>query len=222
MTRVPTLLSTLRRAASTLTKEAGDISSVFPSLSGKAPEPLPARFADLKRSLISGHEDAVAESWQRLLGSLRGEIDEIREKGSTVSVLFALDGDKEGRKNSSADRMSSGHTGDRVSRHCGWQGLSVELGRDTTPRHGGHSQCPAATASSRSQAAGEGVHCSQQGQGQGVPARGSCRLRAILDTFASTGASTPEHAEGPVIHGIVLALVRPSLRDLNHVSPFIC
>ncbi len=46
------LLSAWRRAASTLTKEAGDISSVFPSLSGKKPDPLPPRFSDLKKSLI--------------------------------------------------------------------------------------------------------------------------------------------------------------------------
>lgn len=79
-------LQSLRRAASTLTKEAGDISSVFPSLSGKAPEPLPARFSDLKKTLISGNEEAVKASWQRLLSSLRQEIDEIKEKGNSVRL----------------------------------------------------------------------------------------------------------------------------------------
>jgi len=69
-----------------MTKEAGDISSVFPSLSGKPAEPLPPRFADIKRSLIKGNEAAVADSWQRLLDGLKGEIDEIRVKGSTVSI----------------------------------------------------------------------------------------------------------------------------------------
>ncbi|KEF61574.1 uncharacterized protein A1O9_03142 [Exophiala aquamarina CBS 119918] len=78
------LLSAWRRAASTMTKEAGDISSVFPSLSGKPAEPLPPRFAEIKKSLVNGNEAAVADSWKRLLASLRGEIEEIRAKGSSV------------------------------------------------------------------------------------------------------------------------------------------
>ncbi|KAK4934664.1 hypothetical protein LTR10_024128 [Elasticomyces elasticus] len=77
-------LSSCRRAVSTLTKEAGDISSVFPSLSGKKPDPLPPRFADLKKSLIKGNEEALTASWQRLLSSLKREIDEIRSEGSNV------------------------------------------------------------------------------------------------------------------------------------------
>jgi hypothetical protein len=75
----------VKRAASTLTKEAGDISSVFPSLSGKAPEPLPARFGDLKKRLVAGKEAAIKASWHRLLKSLREEIDKIKEEGSNVS-----------------------------------------------------------------------------------------------------------------------------------------
>lgn len=81
-------MTTTTPTTTTTTKEAGDISSVFPSLSGKAPEPLPARFADLKRSLIRGREAAVAESWQRLLVGLKGEIDEIRGLGCSVSSLL--------------------------------------------------------------------------------------------------------------------------------------
>ena len=79
-----TLTSTLRRAASTLTREVGDISSVFPSLSGKKAEPLPARFSELKKSQIRGNEDAVLAAWHRLTSSLRREIDEIRAEGSNV------------------------------------------------------------------------------------------------------------------------------------------
>ena len=79
-------LQSLKRAASTLSKDAGDISSVFPSLSGKAPEPLPPRFADLKKRLISGNEDAIKASWHRLLKSLRTEIDEIKQKGNAVRI----------------------------------------------------------------------------------------------------------------------------------------
>lgn len=75
-----------RRAASSMTKEAGDISSVFASLSGKQSPPLPPRFSDLKKSLIRGNESAVVSSWQRLLSSLRQEIDEIKVAGNAVSI----------------------------------------------------------------------------------------------------------------------------------------
>ncbi|KIW27071.1 uncharacterized protein PV07_06849 [Cladophialophora immunda] len=78
------LTAALRRAASTLTKEAGDISSVFPSLSGKKPDPLPPRFSALKKTLIRGNEDAITASWQRLLKSLEREIAEIRSEGIDV------------------------------------------------------------------------------------------------------------------------------------------
>ncbi|EXJ80326.1 hypothetical protein A1O1_08470 [Capronia coronata CBS 617.96] len=78
------LLSVGRRAASTLTKEAGDISSVFPSLSGKKAEPLPPRYSELKKSLIKGNEEAVTASWHRLLASLKNEIAEIKSKGSDI------------------------------------------------------------------------------------------------------------------------------------------
>ena len=77
-------MKNVSRAASTLTKEAGDISSVFPSLSGKKAPPLPPRYSDLKKRLIQGNEVAVAKSWQRLLSSLRGEVAEVRKKGNKV------------------------------------------------------------------------------------------------------------------------------------------
>lgn len=79
------ILQLWQRAASTLTKDAGDISSVFPSLSGKQPEPLPARFSDLKKRLIKGNEDAVKASWHRLLVSLNEEIEQIKQHNSSVS-----------------------------------------------------------------------------------------------------------------------------------------
>jgi len=40
-------------------KKEGDISSVFVSLSGATPTPLPERFTELKRVLIHGNEDPV-------------------------------------------------------------------------------------------------------------------------------------------------------------------
>jgi len=76
--------SSLSRAVSTLTKDAGDISSVFPSLSGKPADPLPPRFSALKKLLIRGNEDAICASWQRLVSSLEIEIDEIAHRGSEV------------------------------------------------------------------------------------------------------------------------------------------
>lgn len=79
-----TLCAVGKRAASTLTKEAGDISSVFPSLSGKKPDPLPPRFGQLKKELIRGNEDAVRVSWQRLVESLQAEVHKIKSAGSNV------------------------------------------------------------------------------------------------------------------------------------------
>ena len=76
-----------RRTTSTQahpSKAAGDISSVFPSLSGVDSSPLPPRFADLKRRLIHGHEDRVRDSWHRLLADLRKEIEVIKALGSKV------------------------------------------------------------------------------------------------------------------------------------------
>lgn len=66
------------------TKAMGDISSVFPSLNGAKAQPLPPRFAELKRSLVAGRENAIQDSWRRLLPVLDREIDEIRAKGLSV------------------------------------------------------------------------------------------------------------------------------------------
>ena len=75
----------------TTAKPSGDISSVFPSLSGIPSAPLPLRFADLKARLIHGHEDRVRESWIRLLSELRQETETIRAIGSEVvpEISFA-------------------------------------------------------------------------------------------------------------------------------------
>lgn len=65
-------------------KKEGDISDAFASLSGMTFEPLEPRFADVKSSLIAGHEEAVQASWNRLLASLREEIPIIKEQRSNV------------------------------------------------------------------------------------------------------------------------------------------
>ncbi|KKZ59019.1 hypothetical protein EMCG_00884 [[Emmonsia] crescens] len=76
------------RTASTssqLTKAAGDISSVFPSLRPDyKPKPLPSRFQDLKLNLFQRHGSALKKSWVRLLASLENEVEEIRKTGSNV------------------------------------------------------------------------------------------------------------------------------------------
>ncbi|EED18666.1 DUF1479 domain protein [Talaromyces stipitatus ATCC 10500] len=81
--RVP--LSFVRNTSTTTatsTKAAGDISSVFPSLSGKAPDPLPPRFQTLKTQLSTGREQVLTDSWSRLLDSLREEVKKIKALGS--------------------------------------------------------------------------------------------------------------------------------------------
>ncbi len=75
---------TTQSSTSSSPKAAGDISSVFPSLSGVVSEPLPARFADLKARLIHGHEDRVRASWERLLSDLQEETEIIRALGPSV------------------------------------------------------------------------------------------------------------------------------------------
>ena len=75
---------TRRSVATAATKKEGDISSVFVSLSGAAPEPLPPRFADIKTQLIAGHEEQVRDSWVRLLKVLREETGAIKESGNSL------------------------------------------------------------------------------------------------------------------------------------------
>lgn len=78
--------SAMTTATSTLpsSKPSGDISSVFPSLSGDASPPLPLRFVDLKKRLIHGHESHVEASWHRLLAALQHQRQEIQALGSRV------------------------------------------------------------------------------------------------------------------------------------------
>jgi len=72
------------------TRKEGDISSVFVSLSGVTPDPLPQRFADIKRQLIQGSESAVTASWKRLLEQLAVENQIVKQKGPDIipSIQF--------------------------------------------------------------------------------------------------------------------------------------
>ena len=81
--------TSLRRHTTTQTtpispKPTGDISSVFPSLSGTPPPSLPPRFATLKTRLTAGHGDALQASWRELLSVLKTETEEIELVGSRV------------------------------------------------------------------------------------------------------------------------------------------
>ncbi|KAI5917853.1 DUF1479-domain-containing protein [Camillea tinctor] len=53
----------------------------FPSLLDPSPIPLSSRFAKIKRSLIAGHERAVASSFTRLLRQLRRETEHVSTYG---------------------------------------------------------------------------------------------------------------------------------------------
>ncbi|ORY15672.1 hypothetical protein BCR34DRAFT_477570 [Clohesyomyces aquaticus] len=74
----------LRTAATQAQKRAGDISDAFVSLSGQQFTPLAPEYAALKTRLITGAENEVRESWDRLLRHLREEIPLIVELGSKV------------------------------------------------------------------------------------------------------------------------------------------
>lgn len=63
-------------------KKEGDISDAFASLSGLSFEPLEPRFADVKARLLNGNEEALEDSWFRLLASLREETALIADLGS--------------------------------------------------------------------------------------------------------------------------------------------
>ncbi|KAF4302559.1 hypothetical protein GTA08_BOTSDO09976 [Botryosphaeria dothidea] len=80
----PQFARTAATAPATAQKRAGDISDAFASLSGKEFGPLEPRYANLKKELIAGREDAIRASWERLLKDLRSEIPHIVETGSKV------------------------------------------------------------------------------------------------------------------------------------------
>ena len=67
-----------------LQKPTGDISSVFPSLSGTKPSPLPLRFAEVKSRLVDGRHKDVQESWERLLKCIQQKLKTIKSQASSV------------------------------------------------------------------------------------------------------------------------------------------
>ncbi|KAL2861251.1 uncharacterized protein BJX67DRAFT_375484 [Aspergillus lucknowensis] len=92
LARSPVRAASTSASAAQLTKAAGDISSVFPSLRPDyEPEPLPPRFKGLKEKLFRENEGALKKSWERLLPSLEEEVHRIKSKGSDIipSVEYA-------------------------------------------------------------------------------------------------------------------------------------
>ncbi|CAE6475416.1 unnamed protein product [Rhizoctonia solani] len=65
-------------------KQEGDISAIFPSLSGVVHEALPPRFSQLKKDLVSTTEarDRLVVGWTDLLGALREGVAELQAKGN--------------------------------------------------------------------------------------------------------------------------------------------
>lgn len=74
------------RTAATATsgKAEGTIADSFASLSGQQFEALEPRFATVKENLIRGNEQAVKASWDRLLLTLKDEVQEIKRHGSSI------------------------------------------------------------------------------------------------------------------------------------------
>jgi hypothetical protein len=67
-------------------KQEGDISAIFPSLSGIVHEALPPRFSQLKKDLISTTEarDRLVAGWLDLLSALREGVAELQAKGNVA------------------------------------------------------------------------------------------------------------------------------------------
>lgn len=83
--------STIIKYASLTTRKApGDISSVFPSLSGKPFEPLPSKFKDLQSFLTLGKESILTNSWNRLIKNLQECNSKIQDLGSdSIPIIDA-------------------------------------------------------------------------------------------------------------------------------------
>ncbi|KAG8686896.1 hypothetical protein FRC11_008168 [Ceratobasidium sp. 423] len=65
-------------------KQEGDVSAIFPSLSGVVHEALPPRFSQLKKDLLSTTEarDRLVAGWVDLLNALRDGVAELQAKGN--------------------------------------------------------------------------------------------------------------------------------------------
>lgn len=89
-------------------KREGDISDAFASLSGMVFEPLEPRFAVMKNQLIAGKEDAIRDSFYRLLDALREEIPAITALKSAVVPEISFQDLKDGSADFSAEYRKRG------------------------------------------------------------------------------------------------------------------
>lgn len=82
--RAPSLIrgyaNTMRSATSN--SKPTDISAVFPSLRGEIVGPLSPEFGELQRRVVSGREDLIKDSWERLLPAIQKEVEEVKVLGS--------------------------------------------------------------------------------------------------------------------------------------------
>lgn len=89
-------------------KREGDISDAFASLSGMVSGPLEPRFATIKSGLISGKEDAISDSFYRLLDALREEIPTIATLKSAVVPEISFQDLKDPKKDFSTEYRKRG------------------------------------------------------------------------------------------------------------------
>jgi hypothetical protein len=102
------IAQSLRAASTKSQKRAGDISDAFVSLSGQNFTPLPPRYAELKGRLISGHEDALRDSWERLLVGLKKQVPVIAALGSSVIPEIEFNDLQSPSKNFTSSYRSTG------------------------------------------------------------------------------------------------------------------
>ncbi|KAI9725625.1 MAG: hypothetical protein M1828_002910 [Chrysothrix sp. TS-e1954] len=79
-----TCIASFRGVTTAAAKKEGDISDSFVQLSGQSFKPLEPRFAEIKKKLIYGHEDALEAAWKRLLRTLREEVPLVASLGPEV------------------------------------------------------------------------------------------------------------------------------------------
>ncbi|EPQ32237.1 uncharacterized protein PFL1_00434 [Pseudozyma flocculosa PF-1] len=107
---------TQRAAPSTAGKKEGTIASVFATLSGGSLEAaLPARFAELKRSMIrdEAHVQALKAAWLDVLTQLQGRVEETVERGGDLIPQIEYPTDAEAARQP-IDKWTSPHTLEEV------------------------------------------------------------------------------------------------------------
>ncbi|KAG8960140.1 hypothetical protein FRC03_007005 [Tulasnella sp. 419] len=80
------MMQMANQASARKQKTEGDISSVFVSLAGEAPPPLPKRFSDLKKTMVptTHDQERIVHGWITLLDALKVAVAEIQEKGTSI------------------------------------------------------------------------------------------------------------------------------------------